>query len=58
MATDADEVTHRLEITGDLDRQALEALHLEIRRLAKRYGIDITRIQIEKVMEGMQDSST
>lgn len=58
MATDADEVTHRLEITGDFDRQALEALQLEIRRLAKRYGIDITKIEIEKVREEMKDSST
>jgi len=31
----------RLEISGRMDRHAAEALQLEARRLAKRYGIDI-----------------
>ena len=33
-------VTH-LEISGVMDRHAAEALRLEARRLAKRYGIDV-----------------
>ena len=56
--TDAGQVLYRLEIAGDLDRQAIEALQLEIRCLAKRYGIDITKVRIERVMEKMQDLST
>jgi hypothetical protein len=34
----------QLEISGVMDRHAAEALQLEARRLAKRYGIDI-RVQ-------------
>lgn len=32
----------RIELRGKLDRHAVEALHLEVRRLARRYGIEIT----------------
>lgn len=42
----------RLEITGALDRHALEALQLEIRRLSKRYGFDVQRLRVEKVRQG------
>ena len=31
----------RLEISGMMDRHAAEALQMEARRLAKRYGIEI-----------------
>lgn len=36
------EAEERFEITGDLDRQAAEALELELRRLAQRHGVEIT----------------
>jgi hypothetical protein len=39
-APQRERVTH-LEISGVMDRHAAEALQLEARRLAKRYGIDI-----------------
>lgn len=29
----------RIEITGDMDRKAVEALQLEIRRLARLHGV-------------------
>lgn len=46
---DKDEVVHRIKIKGDMDRHTVEALRLEIRRLAKRYGVEITEFRIEKV---------
>ena len=42
----------RLEISGRMDRHAAEALQLEVRRLAKRYGIDIQGITLERPEEG------
>lgn len=47
--TDSDESVYDFAITGDLDRHAAEALYLELRRLAKRYGFDIKEFRIEKV---------
>ena len=41
----------RIEISGDLDRHAAEALQLEVRRLAKRYGVDIKEIRIAEVAD-------
>jgi hypothetical protein len=41
MARSSGERIPRLEISGMMDRHAAEALQLEARRLAKRYGIDI-----------------
>jgi hypothetical protein len=38
----------RIEITGRLDRHAVEAMRLEIRRVASRYGIDLTEFRIER----------
>ena len=49
---DRHEVVHRLEIAGDLARQDVEALELEIRRLAKRNGVEISDLRIEKVSDG------
>lgn len=43
------EDVHRIEITGSLDRHAVEALQLELRRLAKRTGVDIQVLRIERV---------
>ena len=39
---DARRAERRLEITGDLDRHAAEALRLEIQRLAAAEGITLT----------------
>lgn len=43
--------THRIEISGPLDRRDVEMLQLEIRRLAKLNGVDVTRVQIELLCE-------
>jgi hypothetical protein len=48
---DLPEVVHRMEIGGDLGRHAAEALQLEIRRLAKRHGVEIADLRIEKEVD-------
>ncbi|MFQ5968777.1 MAG: hypothetical protein ACE5MI_14425 [Acidimicrobiia bacterium] len=40
-----------MEITGRLTRSAAEALELEIRRLAKRYGAEVKVLRIERRSE-------
>jgi hypothetical protein len=37
---------HRFEITAPADRHALEALQLEIRRLAREHGLEVTEVLI------------
>ena len=46
---DREEDVHRFEISGEMDRATVEALQLEIRRLAKGYGFDIEELRIEEV---------
>jgi hypothetical protein len=41
----------RIEVIGDLDRHGLEALQLEVRRMAKQHGIKIAKITVEKIDE-------
>ena len=48
----ADEAPDRLELSGRMDRHAAEALSLEARRLALRYGIEIRAIRLERPEEG------
>lgn len=40
-----------IEIPGDLDAHAAEALRLELRRLAKRYGAEIEECQVAEVAD-------
>ena len=40
---------HRIEISGEMDRHAVETLQLEIQRLAKRSGWDVKDFRIETV---------
>ena len=40
--------TRTLEIIGEMDRHAAEALRLEILRLARGIGIEVEEIRIEK----------
>jgi hypothetical protein len=49
-------VHQRIEITGDLDRNAIEALQLEIRRLGRQYAVEID-VRIERVPAEEQGSS-
>lgn len=37
-----------IEVAGGLDRAAAEAVQLEIRRLARRFGVEITALRIEQ----------
>ena len=51
MPTDAPaegDVRQCIEIAGDLDRNTVEALQLEIRRLARLQGVEITGLRIER----------
>jgi hypothetical protein len=41
-------VRERIEIIGDLDRNAVEALQLEIRRLGRQYAVEID-VRVERV---------
>lgn len=43
-----------IEITGDLDGHATEALRLELRRLAERYGAEIKEFRIEEVADDFE----
>jgi len=45
--TGRDAIVETIEITGDLGSHAVEALRLEIQRLARRCGLDVTEIRIE-----------
>jgi uncharacterized protein (DUF58 family) len=38
----------RLEVVGDLDAAAAEALRLEIRRLARRHGVAVLELRIDR----------
>jgi hypothetical protein len=41
--------TRRLTVTTAGDRHDLEALQLEIRRLARVHGVEVTEVRIERV---------
>jgi len=43
---DAEGPVRRIEVGGDLDRRSAEALALEIRALAKRYGLEVRDVKV------------
>lgn len=43
----AERAVHEIRLAGRLDRHALEALWLELRRLGKEHGVDI-EVRIER----------
>jgi len=49
---DSAETVRRIEILGTLDRHAAEVLQLEFRRLAKRYGVEIKTLRVERIGKG------
>jgi len=51
------ELAARIEIVGELDPHDAEALQLELRRLAKRYGGAIDELSIETSTLGRDDRS-
>jgi hypothetical protein len=48
--TDA-EREDRYEIVGEGDAHAMEALRLEISRLARRYGVKVQELRVEALAE-------
>ncbi len=48
MAEKSEQQDPRVAISGYMDRHMAEALQLELRRLAKRYGVDIKRITVDR----------
>lgn len=42
----------RIEVTGEFDRHGLEALRLELQDIAKRYGVKISQVRVEKIDAG------
>jgi hypothetical protein len=51
------EGTREVQITGDLDRPAAEALQLEVRRLLRQHGLEVAGIRIERITEEEIDAS-
>jgi hypothetical protein len=51
MKKDRAETDDRIAITGNMTRHDAEALQLEIRRLAKRYGVEIKALKVERIDE-------
>ena len=45
-------MSYRIEFVQEADRHRVEELQLEIRRLARRFGAAVTRVQIDKTDEG------
>jgi hypothetical protein len=54
---DSAAAVRRIEITGTLDRHAVEVLQLEIRRLAKRCGVEIKTLRVERLGKGSSAKS-
>jgi|RhiMetdeSRZDD1v2_1073273.scaffolds.fasta_scaffold180881_2 hypothetical protein len=46
-----DEASRRVELDVRLDAHALEALQLEVRRLSRRHGLEVTRIEVRKILD-------
>ena len=43
---DPDDTLDELELEGDLDPHEAEMLRLELRRLARRHGVELTTLEI------------
>jgi len=49
MDTDSpDDDSELIELIGDLEPHAAEALRLELRRLARRHGVEITDLRVDR----------
>jgi hypothetical protein len=51
------EVPGVVTIVADIDRPAAEALRIELTLLARRYGLEPQRVQIEKGHKGHETDS-
>ncbi|HWT82001.1 MAG TPA: hypothetical protein VN648_24705 [Candidatus Methylomirabilis sp.] len=52
MDKDSAKADNHIEITGTLDRHGVEILQVELRRLAKRYGVEIKGLRVERREKG------
>ena len=43
--------SHRIELSGDLNRRSAEVLALEIRALAKRHGLEVPEVRVVSITE-------
>ena len=41
-----------IEVTGDLDPHGVEALRVELRRMAKQHGVSVSDITVEEIRTG------
>ena len=57
MEKDSAEAGYRIEITGTLNPHEMEVLQLEIRRLAKRHGVEIKGLRVERPEKGSSGGS-
>jgi len=48
---DDEAAVYEVNIVGSLGRRSVEALQLEIRHLAKRYGAEIKELRIEETAD-------
>jgi hypothetical protein len=48
-ANAADDDLETVEAAGELDAHSLEALRLEVRRLARKHGVDVPEVRVEKL---------
>lgn len=45
----AREGTHRIKVTAEMEAPGIEAFYLEMRRLARRHGVDVQRFRAERM---------
>ena len=48
MDTDPTDDDELIELIGDLEPHAAEALRLELRRLARRHDVEVTDLRVER----------
>jgi hypothetical protein len=56
-AVDTGVRSHRIELSGDLDRRSAEVLTLEIRALAKRHGLEVQDVRVVSVTKSAQEEN-
>jgi len=49
--------SHRIELSGDLDRRSAEVLALEIRALAKRHGLEVQDVRVVSATKSPQEEN-
>jgi hypothetical protein len=47
-----DDEAEEIEVTGEMDPHGVEAVRLELRRLARRHGVDVSDFRAEVLADG------